>query len=207
MTHAAFGKCLTPAVFGANPSAAAQYMLECDTDHHKGRDWMELQQEVVEVEMALCFLESTQNAGASVDEFLEWLSLYGKRAGEDTDKTALLLMQFVTIGQHLDMMGHGMRYDEYDQVEAAVSGNLLSMLAARGMALCRPRRSRHPPHMARHSVWQIAFNPVTDFRTVGPTSSVAAKPTPRPNCTNRTQTQYILYAGPWPTGGTSMAPS
>jgi hypothetical protein len=73
MTHAIFGYHIAPAHLGNNPSAAAQYLLEGDTDHHKGQDWLDIQQRVLERDMMLRFLESEVDGkpwkGRTVEDF------------------------------------------------------------------------------------------------------------------------------------------
>jgi hypothetical protein len=144
MTHAIFGYRLTPAHLGGNPSVAAQYLLEGDTDHHKGQDWLDIQQHVLERDVMLRFLESEVEGKPwqrrTVEDFLAWYENHGSGDENDInvpdcdseDKTVLLLKQLINIGQQLDLMHHAMSFDDFGKLEAAISGDLLSMQFARG---------------------------------------------------------------------------
>ena len=66
-------------------------------------------------------------------EFEAWLDGYGEAnaAGDGEDKTALLFKRLVRLGQMLELMHHAIRHDNFGELEAAISGDLLSMLFAR----------------------------------------------------------------------------
>jgi hypothetical protein len=48
------------------------------------------------------------------------------------DKTVLLLKQLINIGQQLDLMHHAMSFDDFAELDAAISSDVLSMQFARG---------------------------------------------------------------------------